>query len=110
MALSRDEILTNGKPQIKEIDVPELNGTVFIRVMSGTERDAFELSCGDSLQNVRARLACMCLCDSDGNRLFDDTEVGEVGKLSGAALDVVFDAARRFNGLTETDVKELEGN
>ena len=42
MGLSRDEILGKRRGKVEEIKVPEWGGTVFVREITASERDAFE--------------------------------------------------------------------
>ena len=98
--------------------VPEWGVTVYIRTLSGTERDAFEggLMKGKGKQrepdlaNLRARLVALCAVDEEGNRIFDKSDVEALGKKAAAPLDRLFTAAQELNGLTEKDVQELAGN
>ena len=48
--------------------------------------------------------------DARGERLFDESQVDELGGKSGQVLDRVFDKAQRLNGITKADVDELAGN
>lgn len=84
------------------VAVPEWGGEVCVRTMTGTERDAFEsglLAKEGRMENVRARLVSLTLCDEQGERLFDDAEVATLGKKSARALDRVFAVAQRLNGI-----------
>lgn len=114
--LTRDSILSAADLPTEEVKTPEWGGSVHVRTMSGTERDAFEQSIIDakkgatSLANVRAKLAVRVICDADGNRLFTDTDADALGRKSGKALDRVFEVAQRLNGIGAKEVKELEGN
>lgn len=42
-------------------------------------------------------------------RVFSDFDVDELGEVSAAALDRVFDACQKLSGITESDVVELTG-
>jgi len=120
--LGKDGILQANDKTIVLVEVPEWGGYVNVRVLSGTERDSFEAvtakptddeELGDRvkrLENLRARLAVLAICDDDGNRLFKDCDAGALGAKSAAALDRVFGVACDLSGLTAKDVKELEGN
>lgn len=116
--LSKDAILTADDMRIEAVAVPEWGGTVFVRSLSGTERDSFEAAIlqrngsdtSVNYRNMRARLAVLALCDRDGNRLFTDGDMAAVGSKSAAALQRVFDAASRLNGLSKDDVDELAKN
>lgn len=113
--LSRSQILESDDLVTEDVPVPEWGGDVRVRTLTGTERDAFELSIsGDgkkkNLENLRARLAALCIIDEDGQRVFSDDDVRKLGLKSAGALGTVFDVASRLNGLTEKDVEELAGN
>lgn len=113
--LNRDSILAASDLPTEEVPVPEWGGSVYVRTMSGTERDSFEQSIvdakkGNGMVNVRARLAVRVLCDDKGGRLFADSDADALGKKSGKALDRVFEVAQRLCGIGAKDVKELEGN
>jgi hypothetical protein len=101
---------------MEEVFVPEWNGTVGVRIMSGAERDRFEGQMldyqeqGIRTQNFRARLLVQCLCDEHGGRLFDLSEVEALGAKSSVALDRLFDVARRMNRMTTEEVEKLQGN
>lgn len=115
--LSKADILGQAALPMEAVEIPEWGGTVYVKTMSGTERDAFEAShleaqksAGHILANVRARLAVQTVCDAGGARLFADDDAAELGRKHGKALDRIFDVARRLNGLRGEDVKELEKN
>lgn len=121
--LTRDQILAaQDIPAPVPVDVPEWGGTVFVRVMSGTERDAWEAaslkiqgtgkktSAVPNLENARARLCALCLCDEHGKRLFSNNDVAELGKKNARALDRVYDKASQINGITDKDVEDILGN
>jgi len=116
MSLTRQEVLAADDLPRQEVQVPEWGGTVFVRVLSGTERDAFEQSVAGprggamNLANVRARLVVLCATDASGERLFTDKDVVELGKKSAVALDRVFLAAQKLNGMTDADVEEMAEN
>lgn len=97
------------------IYIPEWGGTVHVRQMTGTERDAFELFCMASdgardLANVRAKLAVFTVCDPHGKLLFRPEQAAELGRKSGAVLSRLFDVAAPLNGITEGDTEALLKN
>ena len=112
--LGRDDILGSNDIKVHRLDVPEWNGTVCVRVLSGSERDAFEASLqGDksrTLQNFRARFAALVLCDEKGEKLFSASDVEQLGKKSGAALDRILEFGMQVNKVSEKDVEEIVGN
>lgn len=113
MILTREQILSFDDLRKEKLSVPEWGGDVFIRVMNGIERDAYEewaSSAGKSLKGIRGRLAALCLVNEAGERLFSDEDVDALGKKSAAALERVVTAAMKLNAVTSEDVKELEKN
>lgn len=116
--LNKDAIKSSADLKSEVLAVPEWGGEVKVRGMTGTERDAFEASMfvGDgkerkmNLDNMRARIVVLCCVDENGDRIFENGDVGWLGNKSGSALDRVYDVARRLSGMTEKDVKELEKN
>lgn len=114
--LSKDEILAEKPSEMEKVDVPEWGGEVFVRVMSGAERDAFEagmIASGNgkaNYQNVRARLAVRCICDGEGHRVFMDGDALALGKGSCVPLDKVFAVAQRINHIGDADIEALAGN
>lgn len=112
---TRDGILAAQDLPRKAVDVPEWGCTVYVRSMTGDERDAWEqwlLDTKDGRRRIRARYCALVLVDADGERLFQDTDedVEALGKKSAAALDRVFGAALTLNGMSEADQEAAEGN
>lgn len=114
--LSRDAILAADDLDTDDVPVPEWGGTVRIRTLTGTERDQFESSIVHfgrngsremRLQNLRARFVALVIVDADGNRVFSDKDVKQLGGKSAAALQRVWDAGRKLSGLSDEDVEEL---
>jgi hypothetical protein len=114
--LTKDQILAAADLPEEVVDVPEWGGKVLIRGMTGAERDAFEESVmvtrGNSreinLRNFRAKLVALSIVDPvTKERMFSDHEVAELGKKSARALQRVFEAALRLNGMTAESVEEL---
>lgn len=122
VVLGKDSILQADDKAIAVVEVPEWGGWVNICVMSGLERDTFEAEVGKPagdesrhdrkmrLNNMRARLAVLTICDEKGNRLFEKSDAAALGEKSAAVLDRIFTAACEMNGLTEVDIESLAGN
>jgi hypothetical protein len=119
--LTRDAILGAQDMVREEVPVPEWGGSVFIRSMSGTERDAWEQSLvvpegkagkpgKADVRNIRARLVAFCAVDEAGQRLFADADVQALGAKNAAALDRCARVAQRINGLTPEALEDAKGN
>lgn len=116
--LTRDVILEGNDAFRQRVDVPEWGGHVFVKTMTGEERDAFEQSViernGSSvsrnLANFRAKLAARVVVDGQGNRLFQDADIVPLGRKSSVALDRVVTAAQRLNAIGTAEVEDLTKN
>ena len=100
--LTREQILQSDDLPRETVQVPEWGGEVQVRTMTGTDRDAFEASLigkEGRLENVRARLVSLTLCDESGSRLFSDGDITALGGKSAKALDRVFAVSQRLNGI-----------
>jgi hypothetical protein len=121
--LSKDQIVGADDRPTRDVDVPEWGGTVRVRALSGSDRDAYEASMRTVMpdgtggmkvvadeSNARAKLAAHSMVDENGERLFGDHEVSRLGLKSAEALHRVFMAAAELSGLTDDAEKEIEGN
>jgi hypothetical protein len=88
-----------------------VGGEVQVRTMTGTDRDAFEASLigkEGRLENVRARLVSLAVCDESGSRLFGDADVAPWVPKAPKALDRVFPVAQRLNGIGAEQVDQAK--
>jgi len=101
--------------KVEKIEVPEWNQTLWVRVMPGHARDFFEAGLQgkdeiERLQNIRARLAVLTLCDEAGNLIFDESDIDALGEKSSKALDRIFEVSSKLNGLSDDDIEGLKKN
>ena len=116
--ITKADIVAFNDLKSETIEVPEWGGSVTIRRMTGGERDAYEAdifeSKGAQLQlkreNFRAKLIARCLVDDNGERMFSDGEIAALSKKSAAALDRLFAACQRLNGMTGAEQEKIEKN
>jgi hypothetical protein len=124
--LTAEEILQADDLPKELVEVPEWGGEVYVRTMTGLERDSWEGSIvkmkprrvnGRNIQepeiifaNARAKLLAKVLCDENGKSLFSEHQVDVLGGKSAAALDKCFTVAQKLNHLTNEDVEELTKN
>lgn len=115
--LNREAILAVKDIQIESVKVPEWGGSVFVKGMTGAERDRFEteivtISGEDAkvdMRDIRAKLCVRAICDESGKRLFAPADIKALSKKSAKALQRVFKVAQRLSGISDDDVKELAG-
>lgn len=117
--LSKDDILKADDLATREVPVPEWGGTVLVRELSGTDRDAFEASLmqftadnttAPDLSNMRAKLVARAVVDGDGNLLFNELDIGVLGRKSAIALNRVYEAAAELSGISADAVAVDEAN
>lgn len=112
--LSAAAILAADDITIREIKIPEWGGSVHIRTITGQERDTWEVYAQSQMSaqtvNIRARLAAISICDETGKRLFADADTSKLAEKSGVALDRIYEAAARLNGLSSEEVERIEKN
>lgn len=116
-ALNKDALLAAAKQSlpIEQVDVPELGGSVYVRGMSGKERDDWEKSLlvgkgkrrEVNTANVRAKLVAKTACDEHGVQLFSDADADALGNLRADVLNRLYEKASRLSGVSEADVDEL---
>ena len=106
--LSRDAIKKAQDWKLEKVEVPEWGGDVYLKTLSGTERDLFEDGYADKkMKNFRARFLALSLCDDNGERLYGDDEASELGTKSSVVLNRLFDKAWALNALRTEDVDAL---
>ena len=116
--LTKDSILKADDLPREEVAIPEWNGSVWVRTLTGKERDEFESSCvtkkgknrSVNMENIRARLCVLTVCNEKGDRLFDQRDIEKLGNKSSRCLDLIFAVAQRLNGLSSDDVDDLVKN
>src|SRR3972149_8075848 len=112
--LLREQILEQNDIKIEKVFVEEWGDSVFIKVMTTKERDAFENSLDvdspDKEKSLKAKLAVRCICDDKGNTLFNDKDIPALEAKSGIALNVIASFASKLNKLRRVDIEELIKN
>jgi hypothetical protein len=117
-ALSRADILAADDLKTEKVKVPEWGGDVWVRTMTGLDRDRWEQSLserrrqdgGVSLDHTRASFAVLVMCDKDGAALFELSDIEALSAKSSAALDRVIERAQMLNGMRDSDIEEAAKN
>src|SRR4030042_1748061 len=123
--LKRKELLKREKLEILKVDLGN-DDYVFVRQMTGRERDQFERSLYEfvdtpdakekvkmerRLENFRAKLVVCCMCDENGDLLL---EYGDIftfsNSISAARLEKIVNVAQKLNAITEEDKEALVKN
>lgn len=119
MGATKEAILALAGTLARErVQVPGLADPVWVRGLTGAERDAYEQECIETrgkarvvnMRNARARLVVRAACDEAGARLFADGDADALGGVPAAALDALYAVASRLSGLSARDAEDLAGN
>ena len=110
--LTKDQILQANDTRTIDVEVPEWNGTVRVKVMSSLERQQFQAVVNKKKDETlfMERLIIQCVVDAEGNRIFDEIDLKQLGAKSSLAMARVFEAAAELNGMTKASVEEIEKN
>ena len=101
MALTKDAILGAEDSNVTAVSVPEWQGEVSLRVISGTARAQLEAMMSrrqkdngsDTLEGVRGWLLVRSICDETGDLVFDQDDADALEAKSAIVIDRLFDAA-----------------
>jgi hypothetical protein len=92
---------------------------VYVRSLSGAERDQFESSnlikgkggtFDVRIDNLRARLVALSVCEKDGTRVFTIRDAESIGRKNAGAIAQIYEIAARLSGITKEDLDELAKN
>lgn len=109
--LDKNKILLAKDIVVKRVNVPEWGGSVYVRVLSGVERDRLErMGAEKKTHNFRGIFASLAIANEDGTRMFTDADAKALGEKNGAALQRIIDAGVEVNKLSGESIEELEKN
>lgn len=109
--LSREAIFGAMDVETRPVEVPEWGGTVYVRTMSGLDRDEFESTAaqlrasGDLKRLSRALMVASVACDEAGVRLFTLDDLETLAAKNGLALGRIAQAGIALNKLDEEEVE-----
>jgi len=117
--ITKESIKSQQDVKIEKVEIPEWNDFIYVKSMSGKERDQFEnemYSRGENgemvsnLENLRARMIVLTACDDKGNRIFKDADAEWLGEKNAAALNRIFNKANELSGFRKQDIDKLVKN
>ena len=109
MALSKAKILAAKDVKLSDpVAVPEWGGDVYIKTLSGTERDAFEEAYAEQkMKAFRVRFLVLTLADESGERLFAEGDIPALSDKSSIVINRLFEKAWSHNAFTNEAVEAL---
>lgn len=119
--LSKEEIVSALDLKHEDVEVPEWGGTVRVRGYSTRERDLISALASasqtqegeakaEALALFRLRTVAACIVDEEGNRLFGDDELAELGKKSPAVVERLFAKAQELSGTGSESKEDAKAN
>jgi hypothetical protein len=122
--LGREKLLERQIPQVEKVEF-ENGDFVYVRQMTGRERDLFEQSLRKEIKNkkgvvesyevvlddFRAKLAVCTVSDKEGNTIFQPKDYSLLSQnMLAANLEKIVNAAQKLNAITEEDKEALVKN
>jgi hypothetical protein len=118
--LNREQILALDDLQREPVEIPEWQGTYYVRMMTGEEKSWLEAQMVDAngedlpheerISRMRACTAVVTTCHADGTAVFVLADAARLAKKAANALDRIWDVASRLNKLTQHEVDALTKN
>jgi hypothetical protein len=122
--LTREALLQKDDLKVEKVELSK--GYVFVREMTGHEKDVWEQSMlkqkpsgnknkgveyETTLEDFRAKLAVVTVCDADGNLLFKPEDAKVLNKMMSATnMERIVTAAQKLNAISEQEKEELLKN
>ena len=121
--LNREALLKKETLKIEKVELTEGN-FVFVRQMTGRERDRFEqmlikektdkrgnITYERALEDFRAKLAVNTVCDEKGKNLFETADYDLLSQnMSASSLEKIVNKSQELNRISETDKENLTKN
>lgn len=122
--LNRTQLLAKEELEIVKVEF-ENGDFVYVRQMTGHERDTFEqsllkktrdkkgtvISYEQATEDFRAKLAVVTLCDEKGALIMDKSDYVALSRnMSAKRLETIINEAQKLNKITEEDKEELVKN
>lgn len=118
---SKDAILKRCAVTFKEVEVPELEAKIRVKVLSAKDVSTFQAQFMDedpkrkkeAAIHFKHRYVGRCLCDDSGNLLFTEKEAEQLGDMPARDIEFLFAACSKVNPMggepeVEKEVKNSE--
>ncbi len=115
MKVTKEQLAELLNVPAEQVTVPVF-GTVWMRGMSGVQRDAFDASCIEgrgkkrdvNIKNVRAKVVVACTYDSqNAERFFSDGDLDALSQGRADVLDRLYTVGARLSGISSEDEDNL---
>ena len=119
MLTSRTELLGLSKRRYKTIEVPNLGLEFRIQSLTAREKSEYETALltktgrgvsRERLNDAARRLMVLCLVDSDGRRLLEPGDVGELAEMDSIVAAKIYNECQTHCGFNEDDIEQIVKN
>lgn len=109
-ALDAGELAALASPELREIDCPELKGSVYIRrprlsqsigILDAITEAGGEDADTQATLKLQRELLVMCVCDAEGNTVWDETQADTFQAKHSDSAMVIFDGIVAFLGVPD---------
>ena len=101
--LTKDQILSITDKAIREVEVPEWDGTVFIRGATMEDIDYYQRLEDKNDDKALQKMIVRIVCDADGNPLFTEKDIPKMQKKSLQAFKRIVKEFKAFNSLEDAE-------
>lgn len=113
--IDKKKMFAKGTPKREAVTVPGIKEKVTVRGLSAAQRgmlflEVFEDGKPKEGKFFAAELVARCVIDDEGKRVFEDSDVEELGTMAPEFLDPLFEAANRLSGLATTATDDATKN
>ena len=102
--MDKKAIFKKGAPKREQVKVPGFTKPFWVRGLSARQRIAMfgDLFEGGTIKDDKffaGELIARCVVDADGVRVFEDSDVEQLGNMSEDFINPLFEKAQELNGL-----------
>lgn len=116
MLLSKEEILKVADLSFEEVEVPEWKGSILLWQMTAADRGDLSAYMVDekgkpkpnTMQGWQVRYLSLCIKDSNGAKLFTESDLQDLQGKSGKVIERLFGEAQRINGTSENALDDAK--
>lgn len=107
----REQILQCTDRKVQAVEVPEWNGTVYVRTFTGSDRAKLmqlHKKNADNPAELNTHLVVMACSDELGNPIFTEADFDQLNGKAASAIDRVAVAALKLNGLDSDSIQDAK--
>lgn len=110
--LTLDQIKAADDVKTVEVEIPEWNGHVTVKGMTGRLRSNLEQKVNSNAPHgdVKMMVVIACTLNADGNPMFSNDDKKWLVEKAAGPIEKIFEAACKLSGITDQAVDEAEGN